>query len=356
VLMAMGLVACNSGSPASPSAFPSGGGATAIAGTAHTAGPATGLSFGSLSHDGSDGPLEVCVVDTDVCAVADASGQFELVGDFAGDVQLHFSGDGHDVIMTIHDVQPGQRITVTVTLNGHTGTLDVESRERVGERIALCHVEGNGSYHRIEVSLSAEEDHLDHGDGHPSGEVPGTDPALFFDDDCNVLGPEIDIEKSTNGEDADRGSGPKIPVGDPVMWTYVVTNTGTVALTGIVVEDDDEGIELDCDVEIPASLVENGDSFQCTAESTAIAGRYSNVGTVTATAGDVEVTDSDASHYVGQEEEDDGEENGAKVELCHRTGNDSYRLIEVSVDAEPAHMAHGDMVPVDGTCPVSGPE
>jgi hypothetical protein len=28
--------------------------------------------------------------------------------------------------------------------------------------------------------------------------------------------------------------------------------------------------------------------------------------------------------------------------LCHRTGNGSYHLIEVSTSAEPAHRAHGD--------------
>ena len=31
-----------------------------------------------------------------------------------------------------------------------------------------------------------------------------------------------------------------------------------------------------------------------------------------------------------------------KVELCHRTGNGSYHMIEISVSAEPAHRAHGD--------------
>jgi hypothetical protein len=31
-----------------------------------------------------------------------------------------------------------------------------------------------------------------------------------------------------------------------------------------------------------------------------------------------------------------------KVALCHSTGNRSYHLIEVSVNAEPAHRAHGD--------------
>ena len=43
-----------------------------------------------------------------------------------------------------------------------------------------------------------------------------------------------------------------------------------------------------------------------------------------------------------------------KVSLCHSTGNGSYHPIEVSVNAEPAHRAHGDgkigdRVPADAT-------
>lgn len=39
-----------------------------------------------------------------------------------------------------------------------------------------------------------------------------------------------------------------------------------------------------------------------------------------------------------------------KIALCHRTGNGRYRLIEVAVSAERAHIAHGDGYP-DGSSP-----
>jgi len=52
------------------------------------------------------------------------------------------------------------------------------------------------------------------------------------------LVPDIDIEKATNGFDADTPSGPSILVGGLVTWTYVVTNVGDVDLTDIVVTDD----------------------------------------------------------------------------------------------------------------------
>ena len=46
---------------------------------------------------------------------------------------------------------------------------------------------------------------------------------------------------------------------------------------------------------------------------------------------------------------------GAKVEICHRTGGHEYVQIEISENALPAHLAHGDLYPVPPNgCP-SGP-
>ena len=36
-----------------------------------------------------------------------------------------------------------------------------------------------------------------------------------------------------------------------------------------------------------------------------------------------------------------------KVDICHRTGNGSYHLINVSGNAEKAHLRHGDALPGD---------
>ena len=78
----------------------------------------------------------------------------------------------------------------------------------------------------------------------------------------------------------------------------------------------------------------------CSGSGLATLGQYRNVGTVTATWTGGTVTDSDPSHYLGVGPAP--EEAGPKVQLCHRTGNGSYHLIEVSINAEPAHRAHGD--------------
>ena len=49
---------------------------------------------------------------------------------------------------------------------------------------------------------------------------------------------EVNIEKLTNGDDADTVPGPTIAVGDAVNWTYRVVNSGNVALTDVTITDD----------------------------------------------------------------------------------------------------------------------
>ena len=108
---------------------------------------------------------------------------------------------------------------------------------------------------------------------------------------------EIDIEKATNGDDADSAPGPDVVVGGAIDWTYVVTNTGDVSLASISVTDDQLG-PITC----PGDTLAMGASMTCTANGTATAGQYVNTGTGTATgtAADGEVaSDTDESHYLG---------------------------------------------------------
>ena len=108
--------------------------------------------------------------------------------------------------------------------------------------------------------------------------------------------PAIDLEKATNGEDADDPPGPTITVGDPVTWTYVVVNTGNVTLTNVAVTDDVLGA-IDC----PQTTLAPGAEMTCTAGGTAAEGQYANLGTVTGeTETGQEVSDEDPSHYNGR--------------------------------------------------------
>ena len=41
-----------------------------------------------------------------------------------------------------------------------------------------------------------------------------------------------------------------------------------------------------------------------------------------------------------------------KVNVCHRTGNGSFHEINISQNALPAHLKHGDVLPDEyGDCP-----
>lgn len=107
---------------------------------------------------------------------------------------------------------------------------------------------------------------------------------------------DVDIEKFTNGQNADLPPGPAVVVGSTVNWTYIVRNTGSRPLTDIVVTDD-QGVVVSC----PATTLGAGESFTCTASGVAVSGQYANIGTVTATMPDAStVQDSDPSHYFGQ--------------------------------------------------------
>ena len=145
-----------------------------------------------------------------------------------------------------------------------------ESREG---KVSLCHAEGNGSYHLIDVSESAEPAHRAHGDGRIGDPVPGQ-TGKTFDADCRPVGPSIDIEKSTNGEDADSAPGPSILVGSAVNWRYVVTNTGTVNLTGVMVVDD-RGVAVSC---AGQTTLAPAASMTCTGAGLAALGQYPQLG------------------------------------------------------------------------------
>ena len=68
-------------------------------------------------------------------------------------------------------------------------------------------------------------------------------PDFQFAADANAApgtleAPGINLVKLTNGTDNDTPTGPIVPVGSTVTFTYVVTNTGNVPLSGVTVRDD----------------------------------------------------------------------------------------------------------------------
>lgn len=118
-----------------------------------------------------------------------------------------------------------------------------------------------------------------------------------------LTSPAIHIEKSTNGADADTGTGPTILTGCPVTWTYTVTNAGYYALRSVSVTDSPaqtiSRISGDTDGDNILDLTE---TWIYRATGIALDGQYSNTAQARGRRGSdyPYVYDTDPSHYLGQ--------------------------------------------------------
>jgi len=127
----------------------------------------------------------------------------------------------------------------------------------------------------------------------PSGpNVTASDPSHYFGSDAI-----INLEKHTNGVDADTPPGPFIAIGDNVTWEYIISNDGNVILTDIEVIDD-----MGVLVSLPKTVLQPGEMMTGTGSGTAVSGQYSNLATVTGIPpSGPNVTATDPSHYFGSE-------------------------------------------------------
>ena len=123
--------------------------------------------------------------------------------------------------------------------------------------------------------------------------------------------PGIGIDKITI-DGAATGDGLTALAGDAISWQYTVTNTGNVALSNIVVTDD-QGVVVTAvlgadnthnigDVNNDGKL-DTTETWSFTGSGTAITGDYANIGHVSGSAGAVSVTDDDGSSYFGADPE-----------------------------------------------------
>lgn len=120
---------------------------------------------------------------------------------------------------------------------------------------------------------------------------------------ASICAPGIDVQKTTNGEQADAAPGPTIPAGDPVNWEYTVTNTGQLTVYDILVTDDNnDGAPITCPGGNGSFSLDPGASVTCSASSVSWYAnnhkQHSN--TVTATGTPLNkppVNDTDPSHY-----------------------------------------------------------
>jgi len=132
------------------------------------------------------------------------------------------------------------------------------------------------------------------------GSINATDPSHYF-------GVHLDITlvKKTNGIDASTPPGPKINHGSPITWSYQVNNHSNVAVSNIVIKDDNgtAGSSEDDYIVCNFTSLAKNESQTCTSNGSAILGSYANLAIVTAFYNAVEISASDSSYYTGMQAE-----------------------------------------------------
>ncbi len=192
------------------------------------------------------------------------------------------------------------------------------------------------------------------------GTIPGTTPVSATNPDHYFgAAPAIAIVKLTNGTNNDNPpvagvpDGPIVPVGSTVTWTYDVTNPSSdpFSLSNVTVTDSVAGVNpqpvlsggFNVGDANDNGLLDPGETWVFTASGTAVAGQYSNVGTVVATPvtstggtvpGSGTVTANNPDHYFGYTT------NISILKLTNGTNNDSPPV---------AGVPDGPIVPVGST-------
>jgi hypothetical protein len=132
-----------------------------------------------------------------------------------------------------------------------------------------------------------------------------TDPANYFGS-----APTIHIETYVNGQDADSPPGPTLNYGNGATFTYVLTNTGNIAVGNVTVTDDNGTPGNTADDLNPAfssgdtnsnNLLDLGETWTYSSVRNPVPGTYLNVGRATAKDSiNQAVSSSDPVNYIVQ--------------------------------------------------------
>jgi hypothetical protein len=132
VLAVVGLIAAACGGNAAlssvgPSSASAGASISGIVrGTAVTPTPSRTLSENTFATLDSRSGVTISVIGTGISTNADNQGQFTLDNVPSGTVVLNFSAPGSNATATLQGVGPGDRVQITVTVNGNNAHIDSE--------------------------------------------------------------------------------------------------------------------------------------------------------------------------------------------------------------------------------------
>ena len=185
------------------------------------------------------------------------------------------SAEPYDLGIKFSDQGSGEGIvqTATFVISKPGANLDKSLIENTNWWVRLQSTDGGGQSAKTGGSIGTI----------PGGETP---PAP---------NQSISIDKVTNG-----GDGVNILAGQPITWTYKVSNTGNVPLSGVSLTDNKEGVITSFSGDANNNtLLDTNEVWTYTKTGTAQAGNYSNIGNVTGSYNGTPVTASDPSSYFG---------------------------------------------------------
>ncbi len=292
---------------------------------AATAGPQTNTASASgtgpetIELDGTTTPGET-VTDDDPANYFGAEPAIQLVksvqGDDANDVPGVLVAVGEDVVWTF-----------TVTNTGNVDLTDVSVTDTSLPAGATITCDANTLAVGASTNCTSTAVPATAGQQTNTATASGTGPEtvdangntvpgkkVTDDDLANYFGaePGIEIIKSVQGDDANAEPGVLVAVGEDVVWTFEVKNTGNVPLSNVLVSDQtltDAGATITC----PQDTLAVGKSMECTASPVAaVAGQQTNNATASGTGPEtvdsngepvpgVTVTDDDTANYFGAE-------------------------------------------------------
>lgn len=162
-------------------------------------------------------------------------------------------------------------------------------------------VSGLPAGHRFTLQGSDPDDGTDSNADPITGRTPVVDLAAGEVDDTVDAGiweptPALVVETRAQGSDADDPPGPSVPIGDPVAFDHLVTNTGNEALDALAVTDD-QGVAVSC----PQTTIAVLETVACQGSTPALSGAHTHVGTAEAEgqeSGET-ATASDPATYTG---------------------------------------------------------
>lgn len=160
----------------------------------------------------------------------------------------------------------------------------------------------------------------------PAGdEIDTTAPLSFFVPVS--VGPAVALEFLVDGLNGDQPAGPRIREGEVMTFSYIVTNSGGVPLTGLGVSDDAVGV-----VTCPTSTLQPGDTLVCTRRMTARLSEVSVLARVTSLEGAV---DTERLYY-----------------HVRPYGREDALALEVSINGTDADVGPGPNLPVGSTATI----